>query len=136
MVCIYCGNDTQVTNSRHQKRNNQVWRRRKCTVCQAVFTSLEVADLTSGLRVEQNGSLRPFLTDYLFTEVLFAMQDRKNLYIDAREVTNTVIQQLLQSPSSPIFTPQEISRHTAEVLKRFDNRAWHRYAAEHTSVTS
>src|SRR3954470_4361969 len=112
MVCIYCGNDTQVINSRLQKRNNQIWRRRKCTVCQAVFTSLEGADLTSGLRVEQNGALRPFLTDYLFTEVLFAIQDQKNLYIDAREVTNTVIQQLLKSPSSPIFTPKEISKTT------------------------
>jgi transcriptional regulator NrdR family protein len=97
---------------------------------------LEVADLTSGLRVEQNGALRPFLTDYLFTEVLFAIQDQKNLYIDAREVTNTVIQQLLKSPNSPIFTPKEISKTTAEVLKRFDNRSWHRYAAEHPSVTS
>lgn len=51
MVCIYCGSKTQVANSRHQKRVNQVWRRRECTRCHAVFTSLEAADYASSIVV-------------------------------------------------------------------------------------
>ena len=136
MECVYCLGKTQVVNSRHQKRNNQVWRRRQCLACRAIFTSLESVDLASALRIEQNGVLRPFLTDLLFTEVLFALADRKNLYIDAREVTNTIIQALLGLPGAPVYLPRQISQATADVLKRLDKRAWHRYAGEHPSVTT
>jgi len=134
MVCLYCRGETQVVNSRPQKRNNQVWRRRRCLSCGSVFTSTESFDLSSSLRVEHNDSLRPFLTDLLFTEVLFALQDRKNPYIDAREVTNTVIQNLLGQPTTPIYKPPQISQAVSKVLQRLDKRAWHRYAAEHPSV--
>lgn len=136
MVCVYCTGETQVTNSRHQKRNNQVWRRRKCIACQAIFTTLEGVDLSTTLRVEKSDGLRPFVTDLLFVEVLFALSDRKNAYIDAREVTNTIIQALLGSASAPVFLAKEISLATASVLKRLDTRAWHRYAADHPSVTA
>lgn len=136
MVCIYCGNETQVVNSRHQKRNNQVWRRRRCLSCSSVFTSLESIDLSTALRVERSDGLRPFLTDLLFSDVLIALQDREDRYIDAREVTNTIIQNLLRLPTSPVFAPSQISQTTAEVLKRLDRRAWHRFSAEHPSVTS
>lgn len=136
MVCPYCSNRTQVVNSRYQKRNNKVWRRRKCLTCRAVFTSLEAVDLASAIRVDKNGVLRPFLADLLFTELVFALSDRKNLYVEARELTDTIIQEMLRSPSSPLFRPSEISQITSAVLKRFDNHAWHRYTAEHPSLTS
>jgi transcriptional regulator NrdR family protein len=74
------------------------------------------------------------LQDLLFTDVLLAMQDRKDVYTGAREVTSTVIQKLLKSPEKPLFLPSTISKTTAEVLKKFDKRAYLRYAAEHPSV--
>jgi len=134
MVCVYCGSETQVVNSRHQRRNNQVWRRRRCLRCRAVFTTLEAADYANALRVEAGSVFKPFLADLLYTEVLLALSDRKQAYIDAREVTATIIKNLLQHPSSPLFKPQEISQATAAVLQKFDKQAWHRYAAEHPSV--
>jgi transcriptional repressor NrdR len=134
MVCIYCGHETRVTNSRLQKRNNQVWRRRQCETCNAVFTTHESVDLSQALLVDYKGSQRPFLQDLLFTDVLLAMQDRKDVYTGAREVTSTVIQKLLKSPEKPLFLPSTISKTTAEVLKKFDKRAYLRYAAEHPSV--
>ena len=102
--------------------------------CLAIFTTHESIDLSSTLRVGSGSSLQPFLVDMLFTEVLLALQDRKNCYIDARELTNTVIQKLLKLPEAPLFTPQAISAVTSAVLKRLDKRAWHRYAAEHPSL--
>lgn len=134
MVCVYCGNETQVTNSRHQKRNNQVWRRRRCLKCRAVFTTIESTDYANALRVQDGSDFKPFLADLLYTEVLLALSDRKQAYIDAREVTATIIKALLQHKSSPLFSANEISQVTAGVLKRFDKQAWHRYAAEHPSV--
>jgi transcriptional regulator NrdR family protein len=135
MVCLYCQHETQVVNSRLQKRNNKVWRRRKCLHCLAIFTTIEEVDYSNALRVEANGTFKPFLTDLLYTEVLLALEHRKAAYIDAREVTNTIIKNLVALPASPLFGPQDISRTAADVLKRFDTRAWHRYAAEHPSLS-
>lgn len=136
MVCIYCNRDTQVTNSRHQKRNNHTWRRRKCKSCGSIFTTIEAVDYTATLRVNINNEYKPFLTDLLYTEVLLSLQDRKSAYMDSREVTNTIIKSLLSMPQNPLYSPKDISKVTATVLERFDKRAWHRYAAEHPSVVS
>ena len=78
--------------------------------------------------------MKPFLPDLLFTEVLLALQDRKQPYEAAREVTSTVIKNLLKLPDKPLFQPSQISRETAVVLSRLDRRSWLRYAAEHPSV--
>jgi transcriptional repressor NrdR len=134
MVCVYCGGETKVTNSRHQKRNNQVWRRRQCLVCQAVFTTHESVELESALSVEQAGALRPFLPDLLLKELMSALQDRKDVSTASREVLATVVRKLLALPRKPVFYPTDISRAAAEVLKRFDKRAYLRYVAEHPSL--
>jgi transcriptional regulator NrdR family protein len=76
----------------------------------------------------------PFITDILFTEVLLALQDRKDCYLAAREVTSTVIRELLMSKDKMSIEPKQISQATAKVLKRLDKRAWMRYAAEHPSL--
>ncbi len=133
MVCIYCEGETSVTNSRKQKRNNQIWRRRKCEACGAVFTSHEAIDLSSALMVD-SGRSTPFASDIIFTEVLLALQDRKDCYLAAREVTSTVIRELLKLPGVPRIEPKQISQATAKVLKRLDKRAYLRYLAEHPSV--
>src|SRR4051794_11213112 len=128
MVCVYCGAKTQVSNSRLQKRSNQVWRRRFCSRCKATFTTHEAVDLSSTLLVDSTGRVGPFLPDMLFTEVLLALQDRKDCYLAAREVTNTVIKQLLQLPEKPVYKPKQISSAAGAVLKRLDRRAWLRFA--------
>src|SRR3990167_3416257 len=133
MNCIYCGGETEVTNSRAQKRSNQVWRRRHCKACGAVFTSHEAIDLSSALVVDC-GRPEPFTTDMLFTEILLALQERKDCYLAAREVTSTVIRELLKLPDKPRIEPKQISRAAAKVLKRLDKRAYLRYMAEHPSL--
>ena len=70
----------------------------------------------------------------LYTEVLLAMQDRKDCYTAAREVTSTVIKRLLALPTSPLFNPKDISRETGAVIGRLDRRAYLRYASEHPSL--
>ena len=134
MICAYCGNDTRVTNSRRQRRSNQVWRRRQCKACKAIFTTLEAIDLPKMLIVDSRGRSEAFLPDKLYTEVLLALQDRKDCYEAAREVSNTVIKQLLKLPDKPLFRPEQISRAAGGVLARLDRRAYLRYVAEHPSL--
>jgi len=67
MVCIYCSGDTQVINSRLQKRPNQVWRRRKCLECGATFTTHELAAYEGSWRVKSSSAgLQPFNKNKLF----------------------------------------------------------------------
>jgi len=134
MICIYCGGETKVTNSRRQKRNNQVWRRRECLVCRSVFTTHETVELESALSVNANGRLRPFLSDLLLKELISALKDRKDVYTASREVLGTILRRLLALPQKPVYTPADISKTAAEVLKRFDKRAYLRYVAEHPSL--
>ncbi len=84
--------------------------------------------------VDSRGRNEPFLPDKLYTELLLALQDQKSPYIAAREVTNTVIKELIKLPEHPLFRPKQITQSTAKVLKRFDGRAYLRYAAEHPSL--
>lgn len=134
MVCLYCAGDTKVGNSRLQRRSNQVWRRRICKRCKAVFTTHEAVDLSSTLLVIDTGVPKPFVTDILYTEVLMAMSHRKNAYLDAREATNTVIKRLLGLPGKPLFSPSQISLIGGDVLKKLDRRAHLRFVAEHPSL--
>jgi len=134
MVCIYCGNQTKVTNSRLQKRNNQVWRRRECLVCHAVFTTHEAIELESALSVSLNGQFSPFMPDLLLKELVLVLKDRKDVYTASREVLGTVVAKLLALPQKPVFEPPDISKTTSEVLKRFDRQAYLRYAADHPSL--
>lgn len=134
MVCLYCGGDTEVTNSRKQKRNNQVWRRRRCYRCKSLFTTHEAIDFGLSLLVEVRGLPGPFVPDRLYTDVLMALSDRPDCYVAAKEVTSTVINGLLELPQSPLFLPPQISLMTAKVLKRLDKRAHLRYTAEHPSL--
>jgi len=134
MVCIYCGGETKVANSRLQKRNNHIWRRRECLVCQSVFTTHEEVELESALSVEKNGQNNPFLPDLLLKELMITLKDRKDVYTASREVLGTIVRNLLSLPQKPLFQPADISKTTAEVLKRFDKQAYLRYLAEHPSL--
>jgi len=134
MVCVYCGGDLAVSNSRSQKRSNQVWRRRYCKACKAVFTSHEALDLSSALSVASNGSVVPFSEDIIYSELLLALKHRPDRYMAAREATYTVIKALLKLPDKPEYAPKQISQSIAQVLRRLDRPAYLRYLADHPSL--
>lgn len=133
MVCVYCGGKTQVVNSRRQNRNNQVWRRRQCLRCGAVFSSTESAVLSKEFSVLHHGLLEPFLVDKLYTEILLALQDRPRCYEEAREITLTVVNNIVNQRVNPVGS-NLIAQEAAKVLKRFSRRAWLRYTVEHPSL--
>ena len=132
MVCVYCGGATQVTNSRPQRRLNQVWRRRACTRCGAVFTTNEAADLSSSLVVRGNaGTVRPFSRDLLFVSILRAVGHRATPVDDAGALTATITGKLLHSTKTAAITRGDIIDTALQALKHFDHAAAVQYAAYH-----
>lgn len=134
MVCIYCGSETKVVNSRLQKRNNQVWRRRQCLRCKSVVTTHEQIELQSALSVEKNRRPEPFMPGLLLNELVSALSHRKDVYMASEELLGAVVRKLLALPEKPLFQPSDISKTTAAILKRFDRRAYLRYLADHPSL--
>lgn len=132
MVCIYCGSPTQVTNSRPQKRLNQVWRRRACTQCGAIFTTNETADLATSLVVQAGGgSVQPFHRDQLFVSILRAVGHRQAPVNDAGALTATITAKLLHGTKTAAITRQNIITVVLQTLKHFDSAAAVQYAAYH-----
>lgn len=133
MVCIYCAHDTSVINSRHQKRLNQVWRRRKCSACGAVFTTTESIDLSGALRVRRVAALEPFSRDTLLFSVYDSLKHRKSAIQDATALTSTIIATLHPLAEATVVDRDVITTVTTSILERFDKIAATHYAAFHPS---
>jgi transcriptional repressor NrdR len=132
MVCIYCSSSTQVTNSRLQKRANQVWRRRSCQTCGNTFTTHEKADLEAALAVRhQSGDIQPFSRDRLYISLYESCKHRAQPITDADGLTQTVLSLLRQDISNGSLTRDAIAQRALEVLQRFDSTASTMYAAYH-----
>jgi transcriptional repressor NrdR len=132
MVCIYCAGETQVINSRLQRRANQVWRRRRCLACATVFTTHESPDLSTSLVVQYNQrDLRPFSRDSLFISLYEALRHRPSAQEDAHALTATVVGFLLKEAAEGTIKREVLVKTAAAVLERFDVAAATMYRAYH-----
>lgn len=134
MVCLYCASSTQVTNSRLQKKLNQVWRRRRCLSCSTVYTTLEKIDYESALSVKSHNQYKPFSRDKLLLSIYDSLKHRKTALNDATALTDTVIAMLTQHISNACVGRGQIIDSTQLALKRFDKSAATYYAAYHPAV--
>lgn len=132
MVCVLCGNDTKVVNSRPQRRANQVWRRRQCLNCKTVFTTEESIDYAATWRVQtQQGALQPFSRDKLFMSLYRACEHRKSALTDAGGLAETIISNLGVSANNTLITTPVIAQTAIVALNRFDKTAAAVYQAFH-----
>jgi transcriptional repressor NrdR len=132
MVCIYCDNVTRVTNSRLQKRINQVWRRRACIVCGNAFTTHERADLYTALVVRHtNKDVQPFSRDRLYISIYESCKHRPSPIDDVTGLTDTILGVLRGSITTGTLDRIVIIKTATEVLRRFDGTAAAVYAAFH-----
>ena len=134
MVCIYCGHDTKVTNSRPRARNPSVWRRRQCLHCVAQFSSEELPDYAAAISIiGQDGRLYPFSRDRLFLSLYKSLGHRKDALASATELSRTVIGRLLRRKAAEngAIPMQALAKAAHATLKRYDPLAAHTYKAYH-----
>lgn len=132
MVCLQCGSNTQVFNSRLQKKRNQVWRRRKCATCGTAFTTIEVPEYSGSVAVrDKEGRLAPFSRDKLLFSLHASLQHRVTAISDATALTDTVISRLLAQAQRSIVEDTSIINTAYIVLARFDKAASVHYQAFH-----
>src|ERR1700731_3135221 len=112
MICPYCGSSTQVTNSRRQKKDIRVWRRRHCDNCGAIFTTFETLDMAS-LRLANIDSKasEAFSGTKLLISIYESCKHRKSAPEDARALTDTVINLLLkQMRQVKVISKKDVQR--------------------------
>lgn len=137
MVCIYCGNSTRVTNSRQQRRVGSVWRRRSCSGCHAVFTTLEAADYEKSWVVQYSSEPpRPFYRDKLLISLYKSCQHRPSALEDATALTATVLEQLRSRVQDGSLDCATIAGKVHMALHRFDAAAATHYMAFHADQLS
>lgn len=135
MVCIYCQSETQVTNSRPQKRTNSVWRRRHCLNCHTVFSTEEHVDMTKSIVVRKAPEqLEAFQRDVLFISVYVSVRHRKSALTDATGLTDTITSKILILQRNGIVETADIIRCTYDTLRLFDEAAAVHYQAYHPLV--
>lgn len=133
MVCIYCGGRTSVVNSRHQKRANQVWRRRQCDNCQSIVTTVEGLDFAASLSLKTAASAyKPFQRDILFISVYDSLRHRKTAISDAEALTATILRALPTCfDQNKSVDRTKLITLVAQTLQRFDKAAAVQYLAFH-----
>ncbi len=132
MVCIYCSATTRVTNSRHRKQSAQVWRRRICTSCNAVFTSTESVDFPKSLALEMpDKTLRPFTKEKLFLSIHKSCEHRSTAINDATALTDTVIAKIVHAGTQSVIPAQQLAKLVHETLSNFDTASAVQFSAYH-----
>jgi len=137
MVCIYCSSDLSVSNSRPQKSYNQIWRRRPCKACGAIFTSIESIDLSKSLIVLKSlqnaprAELQAFERDKLFISLYESLRHRATAASDARGLCDTIIAHIIKKAADGKIDSRTIIGLALNTLHNFDAAAATHYAAFH-----
>jgi transcriptional repressor NrdR len=137
MFCINCFHtNTSVANSRPNKKQPQVWRRRRCPQCQAVFTTYERPSLADNTPISlSDGSTDTFNLGKLLLSISKAFtHSPMDAEYNALWLAQTVEDNL--STQRQVITPNDIEAATHQVLKRFDELAAVQYAAQHQLISS
>lgn len=137
MFCINCFHkNTSVANSRPNKKQPQVWRRRKCPNCSAVFTTYERPSLAENKPIERSdGSVDTFNLGKLILSIAKAFthapaEAEYNALWLAQTVEDTL------STEHQTITSGDIEATTHQTLKQFDELAAMQYAAQHHLISS
>lgn len=132
MVCVHCAGATRVINSRLQKRNNHVWRRRQCQLCDLVFSTTEVVQYENvWLVMDSSGNYNSFSSNKLLLSLYISCQHRLTALNDAASLTDTVIKKLQPKFKDGLINSQTIAQVSQVALNRFDQAASVHYGANH-----
>lgn len=137
MFCINCFHpSTTVANSRPNKKQPLIWRRRSCSNCGQTFTTHERPSLASNKPISlPAGKTDTFNLGKLIISIAKAFTHAPNdgTY-NALWLAQTVEDTL--STQRKVITPEDIEATTHAILKRFDELAAVQYAAQHRLIIS
>ncbi|HEX6416779.1 MAG TPA: hypothetical protein VFZ62_04620 [Candidatus Saccharimonadales bacterium] len=137
MFCVNCFNPaTAVSNSRPNKKQPLIWRRRRCSHCGTTFTTYERPSLSDNKPVHRpDGTSDVFNLGKLIVSISRAFthtpsEAGKNSLWLAQTIEDTL------STQYKTISVEDIEVVTHQTLKRFDELAAVQYAAQHRLIVS
>lgn len=137
MFCINCFYpSTKVINSRPNKKEPNIWRRRHCIKCSTTFTTRERPSLTEAPNIQlPSGGMESFNLGKLTLSIAKAFtHSQKDAEYSSLPLAQTVETTL--ASQREIITPSDIEATTHSILKRYDELAAVQYAAQHQLISS
>ncbi len=133
MYCPFCSTeDTKVIDSRVVPESNHVRRRRECSLCDARFTTFEIAELLMPRVIKRDGRRSPFDEEKLRRGMLKALEKRP-VGIEKIEAALTKIIQRLQQMGEREINTSAIGEMVMEELRALDQVAYVRFASVYRS---
>lgn len=131
MICIFCGTETKVNNSRSKTKSASTWRRRQCLSCKTIFSTTERPDLSNSIKIKDgSGRYKAFSEDKLFISVYECLSHRKDSHAASRSLINTILEKILPAKGNNLSSAT-LAREAYGVLRRYDKPAALMYKARH-----
>ncbi len=137
MECPYCHKPvTVVTNSRPTKENAQIWRRRRCVNCKAVFTTHEVIDLSHLVVIKKSGQPEMYNHMKLYTGIYRATISKTNNRAKKVDRTTLEVERELLFLKRKRINSEDIGDIVLNKLKKVDTGMFLRFLAYSKDITS
>lgn len=139
MICLNCSQkDTQVKNSRSSAGTAQIWRRRACRHCGAVFTTYETPDSSTLKIVEPDEKKEDDFSLGNLTISIYKVLPNDNDRVTrdhALWLAKTIENKLVRRKSRRVLR-SELKKLIYETLKDFDEMAAMQYGIKHGLISS
>lgn len=133
MLCPFChAPDTRVIDSRLADEDNQVRRRRECSICNERFTTYETAELVLPQIIKRDQRRSPFDAQKLRTGMMKALEKRP-ISADQVEMAITHIVHKLRASGEREVSSALLGEWVMEELRQLDPVAYVRFASVYRS---
>ena len=129
MKCPFCGHiEDRVLDTRTQKDNAIIKRRRECLACKGRFTTQEVLMLAYPYIFKKNGEKEPFMKEKIYKGIQMACQKRPISLAQMETVVENVASWALNIGEKEISS-QDVGHRVMNELRRLDGVAYVRFAS-------
>ena len=125
MRCLFCGDETHVTDKRESPEGTR--RRRECLKCKKRFTTYEKPETGSIIVVKKDGRREPFSRDKIRNGIIRACEKRPVSIEKIDEIVDE-IEENLRKRGKEIKT-EVLGKMVMNKLKKLDDVAFVRFAS-------
>lgn len=129
MRCPYCGEQSdKVTDSRPNRDNSAIRRRRMCLVCEKRFTTYEYIEDFPVLVIKRDGRKEEFNREKIMQGLFTACRKRKIELEKLERIADTIHEDLMRD-SNRETSSKMIGEKIMNLLKEIDHVAYIRFAS-------
>ncbi|MCX8515299.1 MAG: hypothetical protein RL017_363 [Pseudomonadota bacterium] len=133
MKCFFCGADeTLVVDTRICEDKTSIKRRRKCSICDKRFNTIEMVDVRMPVIIKVNGTREDYNENKIRKSIMLALHKRAVPSEKIDEAIDVIRQKILQFGEREVVS-RKIGDLIMQQLAQLDSVAYIRYASVYRS---